>query len=74
VAAVALLYGVRLTVSTIFSRRFVQDNLLPSWLWLLPLRDMLAFFTWALSFLGNQVEWRGSRFVLKPGGKIEELV
>ncbi|HXE97160.1 MAG TPA: bacteriohopanetetrol glucosamine biosynthesis glycosyltransferase HpnI [Dongiaceae bacterium] len=74
VAAVALLYGVRLSVSTIFSRRFVRDNLFPRWLWLLPLRDMLAFFTWALSFLGNRVEWRGSRFILKPGGKIEELV
>jgi ceramide glucosyltransferase len=74
VAAVALLYGVRLTVSTLFSRCFVRDNLFPRWLWLLPLRDMLAFFTWALSFLGNRVEWRGSRFVLKPGGKIEELV
>ena len=73
-AAVALLYGVRLTVSTIFSRKYVKDNLLPRWLWLLPLRDMLAFFAWALSFLGNRVEWRGSRFVLKPGGKIEELV
>ena len=74
VAAVTLLYGVRLGVITLFSRRFVRDNLFPRWIWLLPLRDMLAFFTWALSFLGNRVEWRGSRFVLKPGGKIEELV
>ncbi len=73
-AAVILLYTVRLTVSTIFSRRFVQDELLPRWLWLLPIRDMLAFFTWALSFLGNRVEWRGSRFILKAGGKIEETV
>ncbi len=72
-AAIALLYAVRLTVATIFSRRFVRDNLLPRWLWLIPLRDMLAFCTWALAFLGNRVEWRGSRFRLKPGGKIEEL-
>jgi ceramide glucosyltransferase len=74
VAAVALLYAVRLGVSTVFSRRFVRDNLFPRWLWLVPLRDMLSFFTWALSFLGNRVEWRGTRFVLKSGGKIEELV
>lgn len=74
VAAIVLLYGVRLAVCTIFSRRFVHDGLFPRWLWLLPLRDMLAFFTWGLSFMGNRVEWRGSRFVLKPGGKIEELV
>lgn len=74
VAAVALLYGVRLGVCILFSRRFVRDGLFPRWLWLLPLRDMLAFFTWSLSFLGNRIEWHGSRFVLKPGGKIEELV
>ncbi len=73
-AAALLLYGVRLCVCTFFSRRFVRDGLFPRWLWLLPLRDMLAFFTWALSFSGNRVEWRGTRFVLKPGGKIEELV
>lgn len=72
-AAIALLYCVRLAVATIFSRCFVRDRLLPAWLWLIPLRDMLAFFTWALSFLGNCVEWRGSRFRLRPGGKIEEL-
>jgi len=73
-AAITLLYAIRLSISTIFSRCFVRDALFPRWLWLLPLRDMLAFFAWALSFLGNRVEWRGSRFVLKPGGKIEELV
>jgi len=73
-AAIVLLYSVRLTITTTFSRRFVKDGLLPNWLWLIPLRDMLAFCSWALSFLGNRVEWRGSRFVLKAGGKIEELI
>jgi ceramide glucosyltransferase len=72
-SAVALLYAVRLAVSTIFSRCFVRDGLLPRWLWLLPLRDLLAFSTWALSFLGNRVEWRGSCFKLTPGGKIVEI-
>jgi len=72
-AAIALLYAVRLAVSTRFSRTFVRDNLLPRWLWLIPMRDMLAFFCWALSFLGNRVEWRGTRFKLKPGGKLEEM-
>ena len=72
--AICLLYVVRLTVNTYFSRTLVQDNLLPRWLWLIPLRDMLSFFSWALSFLGNSVEWRGNRFRLKPGGKLEEIV
>ncbi|MBT1072290.1 bacteriohopanetetrol glucosamine biosynthesis glycosyltransferase HpnI [Pelotalea chapellei] len=72
--AIGLLYVVRLTVSTLFSRALVRDNLLPRWLWLIPLRDMLSFFSWALSFMGNSVEWRGNRFRIKPGGKLEEVV
>ncbi len=71
--AISLLYATRLSVTTIYSRYLTGDNLLPHWLWLIPLRDMLGFFTWALAFMGNKVEWRGSRFRLKPGGKIEEL-
>jgi len=67
------LYTVRLAVAVTYSRFLVRDNLLPRWLWLIPLRDMLAFFIWALAFLGSRVEWRGSRFRLQPGGKIEEL-
>ena len=72
-AAVFLLYVTRLSVAMVFSRHFVRDNLLPLWLWLIPFRDMLAFFSWLLSFLGNKVEWRGVTFVLKPGGKLEEV-
>lgn len=71
--SISILYAIRLSVSFIYSHSLTGDNLLPRWLWLIPLRDMLSFFTWALSFLGNRVEWRGSRFRLKPGGKIEEL-
>ncbi len=73
-AATVALYAFRIITCTIFSRYYVKDHLFPRWLWLLPLRDMLAFFSWTLSFLGNRVEWRGSRFTLKPGGKIEELI
>lgn len=69
-----VLYLLRLIVSTMFSRLYVKDGLFPGWLWLLPLRDMLTFFCWALSFMGNTVQWRGSRFALKRGGKLEELI
>lgn len=72
-AAVALLYVARCVVATLFSRRFVRDNLLPRYLWLLPLRDMLAFGTWALSFLGSRVRWRGNLFRVLPDGKLHEI-
>jgi ceramide glucosyltransferase len=71
--AVVLLLIVRGVVVFSFSRIFVRDGLIPRYLWLIPIRDLLAFATWALSFLGNRVEWRGNSFRLLPGGKIIEI-
>lgn len=36
-------------------------------LWLLPLRDVVGFGLWIASFAGNEIEWRGERFLLKNG-------
>lgn len=70
----ACLLGIsRLLCGVVFSRMFVRDGLFPRYLWLLPLRDLLAFATWALSFLGNRVVWRSHVFRVLPGGKIVEV-
>jgi len=71
--AVLALALTRSITACIYSRFFVRDNLLPRYLWLLPVRDFLAFVTWTFSFLGDRVEWRGNRFRLMPGGKIVKL-
>lgn len=68
--AVAVLFLFRGVVALRFSRRHVRDNLLPSYLWLLPLRDVLYSVCWALSFLGRRIRWRGDTFELQPGGRI----
>ncbi len=70
--AIALFYLLRLSISTIFSRCFLADNLLPRWGWLLPLRDLLASATWLAAFTGNQVTWRGHRFTIRSDGKLKE--
>jgi ceramide glucosyltransferase len=36
-------------------------------LWLLPLRDLVAFWVWFASFANNTVSWRGEEFVLEKG-------
>ena len=41
-------------------------------LWLVPLRDMLAFFVWLVSFFGSTIVWRGERFRLHRG-KLERI-
>ena len=71
--AVLLLIFVRTVCAILFSRCYVRDAVLPRYLWLLPVRDILSCVTWALSFLGNRVVWRGSVFRILPGGKIVEV-
>jgi ceramide glucosyltransferase len=39
-------------------------------LWLLPLRDALSFAVFVAAFFGDQVEWRGVRLKVGPGGQI----
>jgi ceramide glucosyltransferase len=41
---------------------------------LLPLKDLLAFGLWLLSFLGNQVTWQGARYRVTPTGKLEPVL
>jgi ceramide glucosyltransferase len=43
----------------------MRDRLLRKKLWLVPLVDALGFFIWALSFAGNRINWRGSRFYVR---------
>lgn len=71
--AIGLLYLIRLSVCSWFSRRWVSDQLLPAWGWLLPLRDLLAFSTWLLSFFGNRISWRGHRFIVQPDGRLTAI-
>lgn len=71
--AIILLYFFRFTVAAIFSRILVRDRLLPKWSWLLPLRDLLAFFIWLSAFLGNSVRWRGERFKVSGDGRLEMI-
>ena len=71
--AITAFYLLRLYITTIFSRSYLADNLLPRWAWLLPLRDLLACATWLGAFTGNSVIWRGHRFLIRADGKLKEL-
>ncbi|HEV2990448.1 MAG TPA: bacteriohopanetetrol glucosamine biosynthesis glycosyltransferase HpnI [Candidatus Angelobacter sp.] len=56
-AAVAFQVGVRVVHDPVTVRR----------LWLVPLRDLVAFWVWFASFAGRQVHWRGEVFILEDG-------
>jgi ceramide glucosyltransferase len=47
--------------------RVVHDACILRHLWLIPLRDLIAFWVWFASFAGHQVHWRGEVFILEDG-------
>jgi ceramide glucosyltransferase len=63
----ALTAGLRLIVALLVGRTVLQDRSVVKFLWLLPVRDIVAFAVWIASFAGHTVTWRGDRFALKKG-------
>lgn len=39
-------------------------------LWLVPLRDIVSFGVWAMSFLGRRIKWRGRALVVNRHGML----
>lgn len=48
----------------------VGDRNALRYFWLFPLRDLMGFCFWALSFFGNTVLWRNQVYELHAGGKM----
>ncbi|PYV81431.1 MAG: hypothetical protein DMG05_30030 [Acidobacteria bacterium] len=63
--------AVRLTMSWLIGVRWLGDEILRKYIWLVPARDVLSFFIWCLGMAGKKVEWRGGRFELLNDGKME---
>jgi ceramide glucosyltransferase len=51
----------------------LRDFILARWFWLVPVRDVVAFGVWLMSFFGNEIYWRGTKFRVLPGGKLAPI-
>ena len=58
---------IRLAVALVVGTAVLQDRQVIAYLWLIPLRDVVALFVWMASFAGHKVSWRGDYFYLKNG-------
>ena len=65
--ALAAAAALRAAVALKVGEGIVHDAAVRRNLWLLPLRDLVAFWVWFASFAGHQVHWRGHVFVLERG-------
>ena len=67
-ALLGLAYFNRVVLSLVAGWQVVRDRRALLLCWLYPLRDLTGFFTWAASFFGRAIEWRGQTYLLQPGG------
>ncbi|HEY9074735.1 MAG TPA: bacteriohopanetetrol glucosamine biosynthesis glycosyltransferase HpnI, partial [Desulfobaccales bacterium] len=51
----------------------LRGHLARNTFWLLPLKDLLSFALWALSFLGNRVTWGNQTYRVNREGKLLKL-
>jgi ceramide glucosyltransferase len=65
-AAVVVLL-LRFAVAILVGGRILRDRQAFKYVWLIPLRDLIAVGVWIASFAGRTVTWRGVRFQLKDG-------
>jgi ceramide glucosyltransferase len=63
----ALTFAARLAAGFGTAVVLLNDRQFLSNIVFLPLRDLIAPFTWAASFMGNRIHWRGADFDLKDG-------
>ena len=57
----------RVTAILVVGKRALSDASMISRVLLIPLREVLGLFIWALGFLSHRVTWRGESFTLKHG-------
>ncbi len=72
-ALLALTLMVRLTMGWLIGVYWLHDRILKSNFWLLPVRDLLSFVIWCLSWIGKRVEWRGRLFEVSRDGRMIQV-
>ena len=63
----ALAFFLRIGTAMQVGSGILADRQVLQYLWLLPVRDIVAFILWIWSFAGNTNVWRGERFILRNG-------
>jgi len=64
---------IRLTMGWMIGVQWLGDRILKRYFWLVPVRDLLSFLIWCLSWFGKKVEWRGRLFEVAGDGKMIQV-
>jgi ceramide glucosyltransferase len=66
-----LSFFLRIALAMTVGASVLSDRAVLPFLWLLPVRDVIAMGLWAAGFAGNTIVWRGERMVVRDG-KLEK--
>jgi ceramide glucosyltransferase len=66
-SALAATLLLRVAVALVVGSIVLKDQQVLKYLWLIPLRDLVAVVVWIVSLGGHDVIWRGERFQLRNG-------
>jgi len=64
-------FAFRVGTALDLERRLTGCNAHFGWFWMAPLKDLLNVAVWAAAFTGNQIQWRGGRYRILPGGRLQ---
>lgn len=64
---------IRLTMGWMIGVHWLDDRTLKKYFWLVPVRDLLSFLIWCVSWVGSRVEWRGRLFEVARDGKMVQV-
>ena len=67
----ATTFALRIVQAIMTGKLCLRDQQVLKFLWLLPLRDLIAVAVWLASFFGHSIRWRGDLFSLKDGKLIK---
>jgi ceramide glucosyltransferase len=69
----AITLVIRLSMAWLIGVKWIGDGLLKKYFWLVPVRDLLSFLVWCMSWVGRRVEWRGRKYEVARDGTMIQV-
>ena len=64
----------RFIMAWVIGVKVLNDEVTKKYFWLIPIADIVRFIIWCCGFVGNTIEWRGTKFKLVKNGKLEMIM
>lgn len=72
-SALCLALLLRALTALAINRKFIRARGWLKWIFLLPVKDVIGFGIWALSFAGGKVAWRGKLYRVTRTGELNRI-